>query len=193
MTTPSPNASIPWNPRADEITIFGGLSNPAVRGVHGHSNADQFLTGADTGDYGDYKNTISLDQVFAAKEGEHTRYSSLVLSTDGGTGSPRGAHTISFNEAGRPIPAEHKPKHIFDMLFVKSSKDAAKRLAMSKSALDDLMADARSLKRQLSTNDQERLQEYLDSVAIRRSRSRRPNAGWIYPCPRWTSIISSSI
>ncbi len=154
----------PLEPLRDEITIFGGLSNPAVRGVHGHSNADQFLTGADTGDYGDYQNAISLDQVFAAKEGEHTRYSSLVLSTDGGTGSPRGAHTISFNEAGRPIPAEHKPKHIFDMLFVKSSKDAAKRLAMSKSALDDLMADARSLKRQLSTKDQERLQEYLDSV-----------------------------
>lgn len=154
----------PLAPLREDITIFGGLSNPAVRNVHGHSNADQFLTGANTGDYGDYQNTISLDQVFAAEVGEHTRYSSLVLSTDGGTGSPRGTHTISFNESGRPIPAEHKPKHIFDMLFVKNSKDAARRLAMSKSALDDLMEDARSLKRSLSQHDQHTLQEYLDSV-----------------------------
>ena len=148
----------------DEVTVLGGLSHPAARSIHGHSNADQFLTGADTGDYGDYDNSISLDQLFAAQEGLHTRLSSMVLSTDGGTGSPRGTHTISFNEQGRPIPAEHKPKHIFDMLFVKSSKDAARRLAMSKSALDDLVADARSLKRSLSKHDQETLQEYLDSV-----------------------------
>jgi hypothetical protein len=154
----------PLEPLRDEVTVFGGLSHPAARSVHGHSNADQFLTGADTGDYGDYENSISLDQLFAAQEGEHTRFSSMVLSTDGGTGSPRGTHTISFNEQGRPIPAEHKPKHIFDMLFVKSSKDAARRLAMSKSALDDLVADARSLKRSLSKHDQETLQEYLDSV-----------------------------
>jgi len=154
----------PLEPLRDEVTVFGGLSHPAARSVHGHSNADQFLTGADTGDYGDYDNSISLDQLFAAQEGVHTRLSSMVLSTDGGTGSPRGAHTISFNEQGRPIPAEHKPKHIFDMLFVKSSKDAARRLAMSKSALDDLVADARSLIRSLSKHDQETLQEYLDSV-----------------------------
>lgn len=154
----------PLEPLRDDITVFGGLSHPAARSVHGHSNADQFLTGADTGDYGDYQNSISLDQLFAAHEGENTRFSSMVLSTDGGTGSPRGTHTISFNENGRPIPAEHEPKHIFDMLFVKSSKDAARRLAMSKSALDDLIADARSLKRTLSKHDQETLQEYLDSV-----------------------------
>ena len=50
-----------------EITIFSGLSHPAVRAVHGHSNADQFLTGADTGGTGDYANSISMDQVFAAQ------------------------------------------------------------------------------------------------------------------------------
>ena len=154
----------PLEPLRDQLTVLSGLSHPAVRNVHGHSNADQFLTGANTGAAGDYKNSISLDQVIAAKTGEHTRFSSLVLSTDGGTGSPRGAQTMSFNAAGRPIPAEHRPKRIFDMLFVKSSEDAEKRLAMSQSALDDLMEDARSLQRTLSKNDQETLQQYLQSV-----------------------------
>ena len=148
----------------DELTVFSGLSNPALRRVHGHANADQFITAADTGADGDYHNSISLDQVFAAHAGEHTRHASLVVSTDGGTGSPRGAHTLSYNAQGRPIPAEHKPKRIFDMLFVKSGPDAARRLALSKNALDDLMEDARSLKRSLSKRDRETLAEYLQSV-----------------------------
>jgi hypothetical protein len=151
-------------PLRNELTVLSGLSHPAVRGVHGHSNADQFLTGADTGADGDYQNSISLDQVFAAQFGEQTRHASRVMSTDGGTGSPRGAQTMSFDSNGRPIPAEHKPKRIFDMLFVKSGEDAARRLALSKSALDDLMEDARSLQRSLSQRDQETLAEYLQSV-----------------------------
>ncbi|MFP6837231.1 MAG: DUF1552 domain-containing protein [Pseudomonadales bacterium] len=154
----------PLAPLRKDLTIIGGLSHPAVRKVHGHSNADQFLTGADTGAAGDYKNSISLDQLFAAQAGEHTRYSSLVMSTDGGTGSPRGAQTMSFNRAGRPIPGEHKPKRIFDMLFVKSGGDAARRLALSTSALDNLMEDARSLKKTLSKRDQESFDDYLQSV-----------------------------
>ena len=154
----------PLEPLREHLTVLSGLSHPAVRNVHGHSNADQFLTGADTGAGGDYQNSISLDQVIAAAIGRHTRFSSLVLSTDGGTGSPRGAQTMSFNKAGRPIPAEHRPKHIFDMLFEKSSGDAERRLAMSQSALDDLIEDARSLQRTLSKRDQETLQQYLQSV-----------------------------
>ena len=148
----------------DEVTVLSGFSHPAVRSVHGHSNADQFLTGADTGSRGHYQNSISLDQAFAEHVGDQTRYSSLVLSTDGGTGTPRGAHTLSFNRSGRAIPAEHRPKRIFDMLFVKSDEDAARRLALSQSALDDLLADAESLRRTLSAHDQNTLDEYLQSV-----------------------------
>ena len=154
----------PLNPLKDNLTVFSGLSHPAVRNVHGHSNADQFLTGADTGNRGGYQNSISLDQAFAAEVGEHTRHSSLVMSTDGGTGSPRGAQTMSFNRKGRHMPAEHKPKRIFDMLFVKSGKDAVRRLATTQSALDDLLEDAHSLSKSLSHHDQNRLEEYLQSV-----------------------------
>ncbi len=152
-------------PLRNDLTVLSGLSHPAVRHVHGHRNADQFLTGANTGAMDDqYQNSISLDQVFAAQVGGHTRHASLVMSTDGGTGSPRGAHTLSYNAQGRPIPAEHKPKRIFDMLFVKSGPNAARRLALSKSALDDLLEDANSLNRSLSKNDQETLADYLQSV-----------------------------
>lgn len=151
-------------PLRSEITIYSGLSHPAVRKVHGHSNADQYLTGADTKGHGAYKNSISMDQVYADVAGEFTRHSSLVMSTNGGVGGPRGAQTQSFNREGRPIPAMNKPKQIFDMLFVTSGKDAAAKLARSKSALDFLIENTRSLGRQLSKRDQETLQQYLDSV-----------------------------
>lgn len=154
----------PLEPLRNEVTIISGMSHPAVRNVHGHSNADQFLTGANTGGSGEYRNSISLDQVFAEQVGQHTRFSSLVLSTDGGTGSPRGTQTMSFNRRGRAIPAEHRPKRIFDQLFVKSDNDAALRLAHSQSALDDLLADARDLKRRLSRADQKSLDDYVQSV-----------------------------
>ncbi len=151
-------------PLRSEITIYSGLSHPAVRQVHGHSNADQYLTGAATGGHGPYKNSISLDQVIAAHTGEFTRHSSLVMSTNGGIGGPRGAQTQSFNREGRPIPAMNKPKQIFDMLFVTSQKDAAAKLARSKSALDYLIGNTRSLEKQLSRRDQQTLQQYLDAV-----------------------------
>ncbi len=154
----------PLEPLRNELTVFSGLSHPPARSIHGHSNADQFLTGAATGGSGDYKNSLSLDQLFAAHVGEQTRISSLVLSTDGGAGTPRGTQTMSFDRNGRAIPAENKPKRIFDMLFVKNDADAARRLALNKSALDELTDDTRSLRRELSRQDQNTLDEFLDSV-----------------------------
>ena len=151
-------------PLRNEITIYSGLSHPAVRKVHGHSNADQYLTGAATGGHGAYRNSISIDQVYAAQAGEFTRHASLVMSTNGGIGGPRGAQTQSFNPQGRPIPAMNKPKQIFDMLFVASGKDAAAKLARSKSALDLLISNTRSLGKKLSSHDQQTLQQYLDAL-----------------------------
>ncbi|MFP6613891.1 MAG: DUF1552 domain-containing protein [Pirellulales bacterium] len=151
-------------PLRSEITIYSGLSHPAARKVHGHSNADQYLTGAPTGSHGPYKNSISLDQAIAAHAGGFTRHSSLVMSTNGGIGGPRGAQTQSFNRQGRPILAQNKPKQIFDMLFVTSGKDARAKLARSKSALDFLIANTQSLVQKLSKQDQQTLQQYLDAV-----------------------------
>ena len=154
----------PFEPLRNDLTILSGFSHPSSRKVHGHCNADQFLTAAATATSGPYQNTISLDQAYAAFVGNQTRFSSIVMSTDGGTGTPRGAQTISFDHNGRAIPAENRPKRVFDMLFVSSDQDAARRLALSRSALDDLMEDAASLRKKLNSSDQRSLDEYLESV-----------------------------
>ncbi len=150
-------------PLRSDITIYSGLSHPVARTVHGHSNADQYLTGAPTGGEGPYKNSISVDQVYAAQVGDLTRHASLVMSTNGGTGAPRGAVTSSFNHQGRPIPALSKPRQIFETLFV-AQKDAREKLARSKSALDLLLEHTRTLEKQVSVHDRQTLAQYLDAV-----------------------------
>ena len=151
-------------PLRSDLTIYSGLSHPAARRVHGHSNADQYLTGADVGGHGPYKNSISVDQVIAEHIGESTRYASLVMSTNGGIGGPRGAQTQSFNRQGRPIPAMNQPRKIFNMLFETNGKEAAAELSRSKSALDYLIESTHALGAKLSRRDQQTLQQYLDSV-----------------------------
>ncbi len=174
----------PLEPLRSEITVLSGFSHPAARSIHGHSNADQFLTGAATGPAGDYLNSISLDQEFASHVGDQTRVSSLVLSTDGGTGTPRGTHTMSFTRQGRAIPGDNRPKRIFDMLFVQADADAGRRLAVSRSALDSLLEDARSLQRTLSQGDQQRLEDYLQAVRETEQRVEKA-AKWVQtPLPK---------
>lgn len=175
----------PLQPLRNELSVYSGFSHPAGRIVHGHNNADQFLTGAATGGGDmDYQNTISLDQEYAKHIGDQTRFSSLVMSTDGGTGTARGAHTLSFDRNGRPIPAEHRPKRVFDTLFVTTDAVAKKRLALSKSALDDLLADALRLRKTLSSNDQHSLDEYLESVREAERRVEKAKAWINIPLPR---------
>lgn len=153
-----------FEPLRDDLTILSGFSHPEARKVHGHRNADQFLTAAKIRREGQYQNSISLDQVYAEHIGDQTRFASLVMSTDGGIGTPRAAQTLSFSRTGRAIPAEQSPKRIFDMLFVKSDANAARRLAKNESALDEMLEDAHDLRGTLSTDDKRRFDEYLDSV-----------------------------
>lgn len=172
-------------PLRDQLTVLSGFSHVAARNVHGHNNADQFLTAAATGSGDrDYVNSISLDQLYANHIGDQTRIGSLVLSTDGGTGTARGAHTMSFDRQGRAIPAEHRPKQIFDKLFVTSDADSAKRLELSRSALDDMLSDARSLRAILSSEDQKQLDEYMESIRQAETKVEKAKRWLDAPLPR---------
>jgi hypothetical protein len=152
----------------DDFTVLTGLGHPASPG--GHSGADTWLTGADLKSTpgSDYTNSVSIDQLAAEKHGKQTRFPSLQLSDNSGTGGAGHSHTLSFDRAGTPMPAENSPRRLFERLFVPESQSdrqaTLKRYAERRSILDDVLAEAKSLQRKLGQQDQRKLDEYLGSV-----------------------------
>ena len=153
-------------PLRNDLTMLGGLSHPKGRKMGGHDTADNWLTAAELKE-GRLDNSVSLDQVLADRFGEQTRFSSLTLSTDGGVGEPTRASTLSFSRTGQPIPAENKPRLVFDRLFgVNPATLTAQRqqLRSSGSMLDLVLEHSRSLQSRLGEPDKRKMDEYLSAV-----------------------------
>lgn len=156
----------PLEPHRSDLTVLGGLSHPNGRNMGGHDTADTWLTGAELKE-GHLENSVSVDQVAAMHLGDRTRYQSLVLSSDGGVGEPTRSSTLSFGRNGQPVPAEHRPRTVFDRLFgVDSRSVRAQRRShdRSRSMLDLVLEHSRSVRSGLDRHDQVKLDEYLASV-----------------------------
>ena len=170
----------PLEPLRDEITILGGLSHPEVRRIGGHDSGDTFLTGCHLLN-NNLRNVQSMDQVAANHFDGQTRFSSLVMSTDGGVGEPTRSSTLSYNQHGRPIPALNQPRQIFERFFGGGDAGSAlnrRRLRSASSMLDLVLEDASSVRRKLGRFDQEKFDEYLDSVRQVEKRVERAQA-WV--------------
>lgn len=153
-------------PRRADLTILGGLSHPTSRQLVGHNTVDVWLTGADIRE--NLNNSPSIDQVIARHQGDKTRVHSLVLSSHGGVGTKSRSTTIAFDMQGRAIPAESNPRRVFERLFeAPTDGDLAARkkaLTVGKRRVDFLLDDAKSLRTKLGTPDQQRLDEFLQSL-----------------------------
>lgn len=162
----------PLEGHRSDMTIIGGMSHATSRGLVGHNTADIWLSGADIRE--NLNNSISIDQLIARHVGNQTRVPSLVMSSSGGTGSKSRTTTISFDGQGRAIPAESSPRAIFERLFERPSEGdhaARKRaLASGKRRVDFLLDDAKSLRNRLGQPDQQRLDEFLQSLSEVESR-----------------------
>ena len=79
-------SSKPFEPLKDSVTYLRGLDHAGGYGMGGHSSGDVFATGADMSG-AESKNGISVEQLAAKFHGDKTRYASLVLGSEGGTGS----------------------------------------------------------------------------------------------------------
>jgi hypothetical protein len=165
----------PLEPHKRDMTIFGGLSHPTSRQLVGHNTVDVWLTGADI--RVNLENSISIDQVIARRFASETRIPSLVLSSQGGVGTKSRSTTISFDAQGRAIPAESVPRRIFERLFEPPADgDRAAReraLASGRRRVDFLLEDSRSLRNNLGRPDQQRLDEFLQSLSEVESRLQR--------------------
>ena len=173
-------------PLRDELTILGGLSHPNGRSIGGHDTADIFLTAA-AFKGGQFKNSVSIDQLMAADLGDETRFRSLSLSVDGGVGEATRSSTLSFNRNGQPVPALHQPRLVFDRLFGTendSLTDRKLRLQNSGSMLDLVLEHSKTLRKDLGKQDRRKFDEYLQSVRQIEQRVERSEKWLEVPKPK---------
>ena len=144
----------------DDFTVISGLSHPNTGGG-GHKAEAVMLTGAPYPDYShNLKNTISVDQAFATRFRGETRYESFVLTTQG--------QSLSVTANGVGIPAISQPSAVFKKLFLAATpaeqEAELRRIDEGRSMLDFVGDRAKSLNRQISTADRQRVDEYFESV-----------------------------
>ncbi|MEO6597733.1 MAG: DUF1552 domain-containing protein [Planctomycetota bacterium] len=168
-------------PFRSKLSLLGGLSHPLSRELLGHLAGDTWLTAGDMrGDV--YKNRVSVDQVAAQELKQYTRYPSLVLSTDGGVGYKSRVSTLSFDHSGRPIPAEHRQRLIFERYFAPdggaSTEQRRQNLQRGQKVVDLVLEDSKRLQQRLSAPDKQKLEQYLASLNSVEEQVRR-NEAWL--------------
>jgi hypothetical protein len=138
----------------DRYTVISGLDHPGVSG--GHSAEPRIFTGIPS----NKKNVRSLDQYVAGKVGQETRFDSLVLSA--------GRNEFSWNDSGTMIPSEAKMARVYAKLFGQENKADTDRvlreIGQGKSIMDFVQRQAKALRPSLSDADQDKLEEYFESV-----------------------------
>jgi hypothetical protein len=116
---------------------------------------------------------ISADQIFANYHGALTALPSLELATmpqthkENQEGLNEGYYShCSYRSPTQAMPAEINPRSVLNRLFGKSgtSATASSTDPLDRQMLDLVIGGARDLRRTLPHGDQQKLDEYLDSV-----------------------------
>src|SRR5262249_27493806 len=161
--------------REKMLFIRGLYNEEALKGNIHSSQTGNLLSGAPLASGGEIRSGTSIDQLLAQRYGRETKVPSLVLGCEKSNPSVHKNYSmlysshISWSSPTTPTPLEIYPALAFDRLF----KDEVSK--GDKSVLDAVISDAKDLRRQISANDQRKLDEYLDSV--RDVEQRIENAG----------------
>lgn len=147
------------------LTTISGLDHKGPTG-NGHELVYTLFTGQ-------VDRSISLDQWVAPALGAETRYQSLQLCA----GEQRFNSPLSLNQNGIPLPPIIRPSVMYAKVFGGNAADQKRQqymLESGRSLLDEVTADARRLSRQVSHEDQHKLDEYFSSVRdVERKLARR--------------------
>ncbi len=149
----------PLEPFKKDILIPRNVWTPQGNG-HGAGTAT-WLTGNDYSRRKVSAGGISVDQLAAEHTGSETLLPSLELSMKGKGyfSNSLSRNAISWSRRGIPLIREVEPRSIFDRMFRPATGGATDR-----SVLDMVLQDAKSLRKQVGNADQQRLDEYFDSI-----------------------------
>ncbi len=158
----------PLRPFRKQLSFLGGLYHPNGTKADPHICSDMWLTGAPLHDPkpGTF-NSVGLDQVIALHTKQHCRQPSLVLSIDAGVGFLSRTGTISYNTAGKPIPAENNPRRVFDRLFrVDTASLTSQRESLQRriKLVDAVLESAQVLNKRLGQSDRQKMDQFLTSL-----------------------------
>jgi hypothetical protein len=152
-----------------DFSVVQGLWNKYSN--DGHWGSTMWLSGANRfAEAGQtFHNSISADQVAAAQLGLSTRFTSLQLNgAENGEASGHGPGlSMAWNASGKPIGGENGPVAAYHRLFAKDNSPIAQQkamLAQRRSVLDAFVENARDLRRDLSKNDTQKLDEYFQGI-----------------------------
>src|SRR4029453_12275803 len=153
---------------------------PGPDGAGDHARASgTFLTGVRVRKTAgsDIRAGVSIDQVAADQIGHLTRFPSLELTCDavrkaGNCDSGYSCayqYNLSWRSPNTPVAPEPNPRLFFERLFGSGSPgeraaNLQRRQTQQRSIMDLVLDDARSLQRELTHRDKQKLDEYLFSV-----------------------------
>lgn len=158
-----PPALEPLAPVRRDVTILTGLDRTFVggTGVHAQCGACWMSSSPPTETLdGGFPTNTTLDQLLAREVGRDTPLPSLELSCNDFTDNKetRYYECVSWVGPGYAANVEKNPRAVFQRLFGKADGGSAR------SVLDVVMADAQALSSRLGRSDQQKLEEYLESV-----------------------------
>ena len=155
----------PLNDFRDRMVFIRGLYNAeALKGNIHSSQTGNLLSGAPLASGGRIQSGTSVDQFVAQHIGHRTKLPSLVLGCEKANPSVHKDYSmlysshISWSSPTTPTPLEVYPALAFDQMF----KDKAQ--TGDRSVLDAVLSDAKDLRRNISRLDQQKLDEFLNSV-----------------------------
>ncbi|MDG1852600.1 MAG: DUF1552 domain-containing protein [Verrucomicrobiales bacterium] len=150
--------------REKMIFVRGLYNAEALKGNIHSSQTGNLLSGAPLASGGRIKSGTSVDQFVAQQIGHRTKLPSLVLGCEKANPSVHKDYSmlysshISWSSPTTPTPLEVYPALAFDQLFKNKAQ------AGDESVLDAVLQDAKGLRRGISRLDQQKLDEYLNSV-----------------------------
>ncbi|MEO1845160.1 MAG: DUF1552 domain-containing protein [Akkermansiaceae bacterium] len=160
----------------EKLLFIRGLFNAeALKGNIHSSMTGNLLSGAPLSPGGEIKSGTSFDQLIAQRYGRRSKVPSLVLGCEKANPSIHKNYSmiysshISWSSPTTPTPLEVYPALAFDRLFKHGEHPG------DRSVLDSVLEEAEDLRRQVSSSDKQKLDEFLNSV--REVELRIENAG----------------
>ena len=165
-------------PIMDQCLMMKGISGVPIAPFNGAPHALELSTWLtarlpNASSRGRINISISADQIMANYVGSQTLLPSLELATMPQTWkeNQEGLHEAyyshcSYRSPTQPVPAEIDPRNVLNRLFGKNGKEGrvSKVNPLDRQMLDKVLSGARDLRRTLTKSDQEKLDEYLDSM-----------------------------